>query len=710
MHKIILSLAVLNVSATTAYAQQEKLEAVEIVGQNASTQIQQKMNASQPLLGSLADNLENLPGINSLSTGALAGKPVLRADTGLRLPLLSNGRISEYQAEGTRHNPNVEPLLMEQAEIIRGPKGLKYSSQSVKSAINLQSLAIEYDLPQSYTGKVTLGADSNNQTILGAQLNASGKGLGIVAAAVKRQGDNFHSPNDKTAVNPQKGQPKNNLPLFSGEIPHTNFVSESALLGIGYQADDWQVSLKHSLWHTQQNFLGVKPTNQGFEPVVAAGQNLRNTETQLDADIFINNWLIKAELSRLRNQREAMHKQPYEKLNQFKNDEKYLNLVVLRNDYKISAEHPEWNGWQGEIGLSRFNKQQELVSGHLSPSANETGKALYLIEHKKFKQLELELGVRYDSKTTHAPLSAENEHFWDENNVYNSSNNKRTFSDWTGAIGLAFPLNQQWKLTTNLGKSVRTPSIFELYAAGAHGGVQAFQVGNPNLKAETSINTELAIHWSSDKATSRLAVYSNQIDNYIGLENDTATNVWCNHEGECIANKNQSHSFRRMINTQTNATIQGAEWNGEWRVSSHWQVGGDAEWVIGQDIGRKQDLALMPAPKVGLFTKYQTNSLLGLQNPFVKLTSKYRFAKKSAGTHEPFSQFDKMPFGTASTNDYWLWNLQSGGYIKFNKTKVNINFQIENLFNTGYRDFLDTYKGYALGQGRNVKLLVKAEF
>ncbi len=712
MQKILLSFVVLNISATTTvYAQPEVLHSIQVVEQNASTQIKQTLDNSQQVLGSLADTLESIPGINNLSTGAVAGKPTLRGDTGLRLPLLSNGRVSEYQAEGTRHNPNVEPLLMEQAVVVRGPKGLKHSSQSVKSAINLQSLAIEYDLPNSYTGNVFLGGASNNsQTLLGVQLKAAGQGFGLVAGAVKRQGDNFHAPDAKTAKNAQAGQPKSKLPLFSGEIPHTDFISESALLGLGYQADTWQVSLKHSLWHTQQNFLGVEESNQGFSPIVAAGQDLQNTETQLDGEFFINEWVIKTELSHLRNQRKAMHEESYQDLNQFKHDEEFLNLLVTRNDYKVYAEHPIWNGWKGEFGVSGFNKDQELVSGHLSPSANETGKGIYFIEDKKFTNFELELGVRYDWKTITAPVNQENEHFWDENSIYDTSNNERSFADWSAALGLAFPINQNWKITTNLGRSFRTPSIFELYAAGSHGGVQAFQVGNPDLKSETSINSELAFHWENNQASSRLAVYNNQISNYIGLENDTNNNAWCDHEGECVASKNPSHPLRRMVNTQTNATIHGAEWNGQWQVSSHWQLGSNAEWLIGQDTGRNQDLSLMPAPKIGWFTHYQTDQFFGLKAPFIKLSSEYRFEKKSAGLHEPFSQFDKTPFGTASTDDYWLWNLQSGGHFKINKTKINIDFKVENLFDTAYRDFLDTYKGYALGQGRNFKLLIKAEF
>jgi iron complex outermembrane recepter protein len=35
---------------------------------------------------------------------------------------------------------------------------------------------------------------------------------------------------------------------------------------------------------------------------------------------------------------------------------------------------------------------------------------------------------------------------------------------------------------------------------------------------------------------------------------------------------------------------------------------------------------------------------------------------------------------------------------------------VENLFDTEYRDFLDTYKGYTLGRGRNVSFSLRIPF
>lgn len=45
------------------------------------------------------------------------------------------------------------------------------------------------------------------------------------------------------------------------------------------------------------------------------------------------------------------------------------------------------------------------------------------------------------------------------------------------------------------------------------------------------------------------------------------------------------------------------------------------------------------------------------------------------------------------------WNLKG--------RTVSLNLQIHNITDESYRDFLDTYKGYALGNGRNVQFTVQ---
>ena len=77
--------------------------------------------------------------------------------------------------------------------------------------------------------------------------------------------------------------------------------------------------------------------------------------------------------------------------------------------------------------------------------------------------------------------------------------------------------------------------------------------------------------------------------------------------------------------------------------------------------------------------------------------------KEAAGRYEPFWQFDINPnFGVASTDSYTLFDLGFGFDLSMAGQLISFNLVVKNMLDQDYRDFLDTYKGYALSPGRNV--------
>jgi outer membrane receptor for monomeric catechols len=204
-------------------------------------------------------------------------------------------------------------------------------------------------------------------------------------------------------------------------------------------------------------------------------------------------------------------------------------------------------------------------------------------------------------------------------------------------------------------------------------------------------------------------VYSNWVDNYIVLEN-TETEEYCDHEGDCQPTQNLNYPYRLMVNSQTNALIQGIEWSATYRMTPQLQWQATAEIMQGRDTKNNRDLPLMPANNATLGAQYTFGSGQYLAKPYVGLGTKYVAEKDSAGPYEPFSQFDSTPFGTASTKDYWLWNLEAGTGFKFGKQRLYLDLTVQNLMDVQYRDFLDTYKGYAQGMGRNFQLHARLPF
>ncbi len=79
------------------------------------------------------------------------------------------------------------------------------------------------------------------------------------------------------------------------------------------------------------------------------------------------------------------------------------------------------------------------------------------------------------------------------------------------------------------------------------------------------------------------------------------------------------------------------------------------------------------------------------------LTGKGRIS----GIEEPF------PLNTAG---YMLLDLGAGVQRRFENNILTLDLWVSNLANRSYRDFLDTYKLYALSPGRNIRATMRFLF
>jgi ferric enterobactin receptor len=83
-------------------------------------------------------------------------------------------------------------------------------------------------------------------------------------------------------------------------------------------------------------------------------------------------------------------------------------------------------------------------------------------------------------------------------------------NNWSPALNLSYMVNDQWTVKAGIARAYKAPNLYQsnsgyaLYSAGngcwgnpAGGGNGCFLMGNPDLKAETSINKELGIEFRS---------------------------------------------------------------------------------------------------------------------------------------------------------------------------------------------------------------------
>jgi iron complex outermembrane receptor protein/hemoglobin/transferrin/lactoferrin receptor protein len=171
--------------------------------------------------------------------------------------------------------------------------------------------------------------------------------------------------------------------------------------------------------------------------------------------------------------------------------------------------------------------------------------------------------------------------------------------------------------------------------------------------------------------------------------------------------------------TQTDALLSGVEAQVEVSALPWLQVGGTTAIVEGtgenldEQSAEDGDLPLLPANRFGGFMRWVPAGTSFITNPSLEVSANRVLDQDAAGRFEPFSQFDASfgpPFGTASTQAYTTVDIGAQGTFNQLGIPVTLSVRVRNLLDETYRDFLDTYKGYALSPGRDVQFSLSTSF
>lgn len=632
---------------------------------------------------SLGKTIEKVPGVYNISSGAAAGKPVIRGHSGERIRVLNNGIVQEYQQYGERHGPNVDAFNYERVEVIKGAASLLYGSDALGGAVNVISPTIPSAIGQKpfLRSNVLSQYNSNNSEIMGGvKLEGAAKRLGFRASLAVRNAEDFHAPNEATfAETGQRGDPK-----FTGKIEHTDYQQLSGTFGANYWTDWGRLTATLDGWHNENNFL--LPTG---DPI---GIGLDHLNTTLDGLVVKGNIILKPKFSYQRNHRRATR--PGLSREQLA-DSSVVDLLLQVYTGRLEVENIHTGRFSGTLGAEikyYDHENQGLVP--LQPTGHYTNLAAFAFEEIAFDRLTFDVGARFDYKTQKFFAAA--------GNPLLPQDDDRDYASFSAALGASYQLTANLTAAANLSRGFRTPSFYNLYVYGLHGGVFAFQIGNPDLVNETSLDLSASLRYKTSRIEAFVTAFHNTIDDYIFLFSDP---------DNPLAPPAAEAPFV-FAHDQADARINGLDLGLTAHLFSRMLVSGSFSTIASKFLGGANEdgeLPLMPATRANAELKYILPNFGRLRHPYLLLHLKRTWDKDAAGEYEPFGQFDDgigpdIPFGVASTDAYTLVNLGLGFDFSFNHSLINLDIEISNLLDEAYRDFLDTYKGYALGAGRGVNI------
>lgn len=645
-----------------------------------------------------------VPGAASVKTGAQAGKPVLRGLSGNRIRLLKNGIAQEYYQFGVRHFPATSLNEAERIEVVRGASSILYGSDALGGAINV----ITKPLPDAGLGGHA-GAQyfSNNNERAGAlELNggtSSGTStVGFRAGIERRVAGNFTTPDAPTFFETEKGG-RFGDPKYTGEIPFTNFEQWSGYGQVGLDGAFGSVQLFANHWQNRHNFIlpagGPDDDNPESPSPVGLGQNLEQTNLALKGNLLAGRFVLKPRLSYQRAVRQSAGAGTTLAMIDEAGDGFAYPVDLAKDVYtgRLEVLHPDVRRLSGTLGLeATYQDGASKGPVPLEPTSTAFNVGAFAFEEVRFERLTLSAGARLDyrKQTADPPQETRDALGLSEEDL------ERTYTTLSGSFGANYRLTEAVALVSNAGAGFRAPSIFELYANGVHGGVAALQQGNPDLSPERAYSLDLGLRVRTGRVTGEVTAYQNRIVGYVYLQNT----------GERVPDGPPIYT-----SDQTGATISGLEAAAEVAVLPWVQLGGLAAFLTSEgknleETGGERRLPLIPADRLSGFVRFSPTGAGVLARPFARVKVRHAFAKDAAGRYEPFSQFDNPvgppPFGTASTKAYTLVDVEAGGTLALSRVPVSISLGVSNLLDATYRNFLDTYKGYALSPGRNVTLKV----
>lgn len=608
---------------------------------------------------SLAHTLQRLAGVRTFSTGEEIGKPVIRGFRGSSVLVLEDGMPLEDYSWSAEDAPSVDASLADRVEVIRGPASVLYGSDALGGVVNV----IPEPLPEARAGQSftrtsvkAYGASNNHE--LGSILKLEGArgNLGWHAVAAGRTSEALHTP--------------------TGELDNTGFLALNGEVAAGIQGDWGNGVLRYSRYGGEFKLLEANGPPPGVTEGEEGGpeRKLSDDRIQLLANFPTGSLRIQTKVQWQRHWLQEVADEPaLPGATPTGTEAPQFELLLNTFTGDLLAHHSIGPRVRGTVGVSGLAQTSDSRGPrYIIPNARVTSGGAFAFEQMTLGRVDLLAGVRGDLRSVRA----------DPNNQLAFAGLNRAFQTATWDAGLVYRPVNELALTVNVGRAWRSPTLFELFANGPEIGDARFEIGNPDLQTESSVNVDAGVRWQLGIAHGEVAGYRNRVDHYIYLQ-PTA---------------NTQEGLQVYRHQQAQALLWGGEASTEVNALAFLTVGGAYDFVRGTNQETDEPLPLMPAPRGRIEAELHSQSLSWADRAF--LSPEVELVARQ-------TRLNPLDY---PTDGYTLLNVTAGVQTRVAGHPTDVSLHIHNATNREYKDFLSRYKEFALSPGRNVVLSVETEF
>ena len=447
----------------------------------------------------LAETLNSIPGVSNSSFGPSVGRPMVRGMDSDRIKILQNG-VNNLDASNLSfdHGVSIDPLIIEQIDVIRGPATLLYGGGAVGGVVNAIDHRIPKEKLQGITGRGEVRYGGANLEQSNAAVVDVGTGNFVMHFdAYNRDAKNLRIPGNAISArrsvtgfwNPEAGvyEPYGNNHGTSRLI---NSYSESkgGAIGASMIFDRGYAGMSYAKHQTKygsplESAVSIDMDNDRFD----FASEIRELGSFFDRAKFRAAYT------------DYIHKEI---------EDGAINTTFKNQGVEGTFElgHQPVLGVKGIVGAQFENgKFQALGAEAFVPSSKTNSQSVYLYEELPIDKHKVTFGLRHGQHDVDSKGGGD---FIAANKNFKTNNS---------AIGGLYTLNSQWSLTGNLSHNERAPSYFELYANGVHAATGTYEQGQANLKIEKSNGLDGQIRWKAGQDSVTFGAYYTKFSNYIGL-------------------------------------------------------------------------------------------------------------------------------------------------------------------------------------------------
>ena len=495
---------------------------------------------------SLGEAIDGYLGISIADYGSGVGQPIIRGMSGSRVKILKNGMVNrDVSFLGADHLNDLDLNDINQIEIVKGPSSLLYANGSIGGIINVVDDCIaqmDFDGAEFAAGYESQSVNDGNTEYFNYKNNINGFNFNfgfkntefgnyeIPHGAVLHEEDHDEDHGDEHGDE------------HMGYLENTDYLSEATKFGVS-KTGDWgyfgiSVDSIESIYgipfhgdehgdedHGDEHGDEDHDDEEGHDE--HEGERIFSTTDSesltLKGSYNVNGALVNKVDYTFRSSDYSLteaHAEEHDDEDHGDEDhgdedhgdehEEHAPTVFLNDSKEYGAIFDV-----SKDDLSRkisFNFVDEDTSifgeeAFMNP-ANSREITLGYFMSKEFDAYSVDFGLRLDQIGRTGSVSHED----GDNENFNIEDTTSSF-----ALNIGRNLNDNLEMTLGFASVERLPSVIELFMNGPHLATGRFEVGDPNLKSETSNNFDITFNYEKDNYYAYASFFINDVDNYIAL-------------------------------------------------------------------------------------------------------------------------------------------------------------------------------------------------